>query len=208
MTRNEKEKNSIQAIILCRTEGRNLEEYVLKEKSPFAVTIRDRIIVEAARVARDALRAVALRLRRNSLWANFSISSNNCVPNLKSYHELRGLASLLQLGEADGRLNSLLLDRDKDMKINWTLCCSSMREEPTFNPNWSFSVNDSARRALFMFYLKAHDVFLTFEIDQDGIFLRSDIFTKEESADEDGSRHRQVTQLFTNYLLHYIWANL
>jgi len=205
-------KTVLTMIILCHTGGRNLEEFMLREGSPYAVRLRDKVVVEGARVAKDALRFAALGIYRNSLWDVFSVmlpdTPHNLLSEANNFDELRKITCLTPLDYSNKELSNLL--EDEDLKTDWKLFCSSMKEDPLFQPSWSFPPITSSNFGLYTFFLKPDDVFLIFKVMQDdGRLLEGTIMSKDTLESGDTRDRVESAQLFfVNFYLHYIWNGL
>jgi len=205
-------KTVLTMIILCQTGGRNLEEFTLRDGSPYAVRSRDKVVVEGARVAKDALRSAALGIYRNSLWDVFSVTlpdtPHNVLPEANSFDELCKITCLTSLDYSNKDLSKLL--EDEDLKTDWSLCCSSMKADPLFQPSWYFSPTKVSNYWHYVFFLKADDVFLTFKVTQDNGRLLEGAIVTRDTLESGDIRHRvESAQLFfVNFYLHYIWNGL
>jgi hypothetical protein len=201
----------MQLVILCRTQGRNLSDYMFREGCNVAIHVLDNIVYEAAGLAYKELQFVSEKLRRDVLWE--SVSSKNTVRQPKVAEE--DIHEMLRLCHVQPLLDSLGSNRKDSQSevltnllgpesgIDWTACCLRMQREPVFTPNWSLKSEGFATN---LYFDQQEDIFVSVGVDQSGRLLRVGLVEKDKSVTV---AHRQMTiQRFANFLLHFIWHNL
>ena len=178
-------------VILCRTQGRNLADFMFREKSNVAIRILDNIAVEAAGLAYKELRFCSQKLRKERLWTSFSSSptgSKHPTPLRESMDEMLRLSRVLPLSlpQLNGHnltdgLPELAMLLGDESGIDWSICCKCMRRDKrVFSPYWSF---DSPPRppptqnhhyehqeqpelptTTHLFYMREEDLFLLLQV--------------------------------------------
>ena len=205
MTRDLHVTGRLQLIILCRTEGRRLNEYVFRRGSPIGVKLLDLVAAGAATVARDVLQAAAIDMRLDALWAMFTPQLGaKRFPSREDFQELRQMVESGPLIGVEENLQSVLFDRDKEYKVNWSECCMAMEEDPLFFPHFAFHEGDSTQK---LFYMRQFDEFLSLLIGENGILEDAQLLWRDRSHENEESKIL-AGQAFANYLMHYLWHNL
>ena len=177
-------------VILCRTQGRNLSDFMFREKSNVAIRILDNIAVEAAGLAYKELRFCSEKLRKEKLWMSFSSSSvvlKQPTPLLESMDEMLRLSHVrpLSVSQSSGNnltdgLPELTMLLGDESGINWPVCCNCMkRDKRVFSPHWSFEgpplpppLHDDIQQkqqhdpktVTHLFYMRDEDLFLLLKI--------------------------------------------
>ena len=212
LTRDHSEDKLMKLVILCRTQGRDLAEFMFREGSNIAIHILDNIAVEAAGLALKELRVVAERLRKDYLWKLFSSPSfgsqqlNNSyelgVPEMLSLATVRPIQHLLGTCLV-GSITEVARLLSPDSGIHWTVCCLAMMNDPIFTPHCSI---DSEGYVSHLFYIREEDLFYLIVVDVRGRLLRSDLVERDDLVSTE--RRNLAIQKFTNFLLHFIWHSL
>ena len=162
----------------------------------------DLIAVAAAKAARDVLQATAMNIRRDELWALFTVEVARGAPSNDELHELLRLISFGPL--VDERLQSVCFDTDQNYAVDWRNCFKKMAEDHIFSPHWAFR-EDSATRNLF--YMRGFDEFLSLLVNDDGRLLEAHLLWRDKSRENEESKV-MAGQVFANYLVHYLWHTL
>lgn len=202
LTRDPQIVGKMDLVILCRREGRRLNEYVFRERNPVGVQLFDLIAVAAAKAARDVLQATAMNIRRDELWSLFTVEVARGARSNDELHELLRLISSGQL--VDERLQSVCFDTDQNYAVDWRNCFKKMAEDRIFSPHWTFR-EDSATRNLF--YMRGFDEFLSLLVNDDGRLLEAHLLWRDKSRENEESKV-MAGQVFANYLVHYLWHTL
>eukprot|EP00980_Cylindrotheca_fusiformis_P022309 scaffold9191_cov114-Cylindrotheca_fusiformis.AAC.4 len=198
-------------VILCRTQGRNLSDFMFREGSNVAIRILDNIMLEASKIAFVELRLAARMLLKDSLWQRFSSNATLVEAPEKSRDSIREMLALTNVrplqhllgrnSKGKGLDISTLLESETG--IDWASCCHVMERDPSFAPNWSLSGDEIATK---LFFMEPEDVFLLIGIDGKGTLVRAGLVEKDKSITLE--RRQIAIQKFSNFLLHFIWQNL
>jgi hypothetical protein len=208
------EKNvpeSMKVVILCRTQGRNLHEFMFREGSNTAISIVDNIAVEAAGLAFEELHSAASSLHRDAVWKTVTHPvANTLAESMKEdIDELLKLTSVSPIwqfvkNKTDSERLALVLD--DELGINWGQCFDTMAKDPLFSPAWVLS-NDNDQRTRRLFYVSAEDVLVLSILSPSG--STPEIYLVErEDISLMGPRSTFVIQKLTNFLLHCLWSGL
>jgi hypothetical protein len=195
-------------IILCRTQGRNLSDYMFREGSNVAINIIDNIVLECAGLVYHELSYIAEKLHKNALWTSLAARSSRprkALENIKEMMELCSVHPLLHsigghLRDGTDEIMESLLGPQS--VIDWMACCKCMKKEASFCPSWSLS----GSRDTHVFYIDSCGVFLFLEIAPEGQLLRADLIEKEAVGAATG--RQKAIQIVTNFLLHFLWQSL
>jgi hypothetical protein len=212
LTRHSTETTKMQLVILCRTQGRNMADFMFREGSNVAIRILDNVACEAAGLAYKELLIVAERLRKDALWKSFSSifasQQRTRTPPRDGIDEMLQLATVRPLIQILGNGLSgsypelvTLLARESD--INWTMLCKSMKQDPLFSPCWSMESDDSVTH---LFYMQAEDVFWLLRENSNGTLLHVDLVEKDDSGSIE--RRQMAILKLANYLFHFLWKSL
>lgn len=203
------ETTRMRLLILCRTQGRNLSDYMFREGSNVAVHILDNIVCEAAGLVYKELSSVAEKLHKEAIWKSMSTRGSRPRKTLEHIEEMLELCSvrpvLQSLGSnlRDGAADIITTLLGNELGIDWKSCCLCMKKERSFGASWSISGDVLDTHLL---HVEPCDTFLLLELDSSGVLQRADVIEKEENA--SNSYRQMTTQIFANFLLHYIWQTL
>lgn len=159
LTPNATESSKMQLVLLCRTQGRDLAEFMFREGSNVAIRILDNIVFEASGMAFKSLQAAARDLLKDSLWRLLSSPPNLKEPAPQSMQEdIRELLTLThtrrlrevqeKLGGRNSNSNSSsntktnLMTPSAFLDVNWDAFCHAMQHDSAFAPHWILE-NDS-----------------------------------------------------------------
>jgi hypothetical protein len=200
----------MQLVILCRTQGRNLSDFMFREGSNVAMRILDNIVLEGSSIVFTELRLGAKMLLKDSLWQQFS-SKSTLKPTANTEENIREMLTLTNVRPLQHLLGNTLKGNGLDIStllesetgIDWISCCHAMKCEPSFGPNWSLNGDGITTH---LFFMEHEDVFLLIGVDANGALLKAGLVEKDESMTLE---RRQITmQKFSNFLLHFIWQSL
>ncbi|KAG7353587.1 hypothetical protein IV203_002942 [Nitzschia inconspicua] len=220
----ETDDTKMNLVVLCRTQGVNIADFMFREGSNVAIHILDNIAVEGAGLSLKELHYAAKCLLRDSLWneiismaqmpkKGFSLQSSPRVqPSIKGkFYEMLSLVhvqSLLDLPSANvsAKAASIIpvdvyfLFSDES-GIDWLAICSGMKKSPAFSSCLNFTGEKGT--SIELFYLSSQDVFIKLELGSCGQLLRADLVTKTP----DYAKSHAVFEIVVNYTLHYLWHN-
>ena len=205
-------------VLLCRTQGLNLADFMFRERSNIAIHILDNIAIEASGLALKELHFASECLLKDSLWNSFSsrLSDPNpvkSVPNrIPQYQSLDDLLRLvparpfLQLpingsAKKDKIPPEVAFLFGKESGINWLSCCSSMKQNKFFSPNSSTEEKGFINN---LFYIERYDVFLMLVVKRDSSLLRADVIEKKCSPE----KYQSIFDSVISFIFHYVWRNL
>ena len=198
-------------VVLCRTQGRNLSDYMFREGNNVAIHVLDNIVGESAGLVFKELKFVAERLRRDALWKSLSSSSDGVEIGSTQgrINEMLSLTTVKPLLQALG--NNLMTSMpeittllSRELCVDWHACCLCMAEDVSFSPHWSIE-GDWATTHLY--FVQQEDSFLWLQVDRNNnTLVRAAMVEKEGSASPE--RRQIAVQKFLNFLLHFIWQCL
>ena len=206
-------------VILSRTQGLNLADFMFREGSNVAIHILDNIAIEGSRLAMKELHFVAECILKDSLWKSFSSrrrasktslqSMSNRMPQQQNLHELLRLVPAHPFLELP-MIGSLKIDRippevsflfGRDSGINWLSCCSSMKQNKFFSPHSSTEEKGYINN---LFYVRRYDIFLMIVVKRDSSLLRIDVIEKKRAPD----KYHLIFDSLVSFVLHFVWHNL
>jgi hypothetical protein len=205
----------MELVILCRTQGRNLADFMFREDSNVAIHILDNIAIDAGGLALKELRYAAECLFIESLWKSFSsrktkISPSACQSLRDDLQELLRLActhTLYQLHSNGVYPTTTPLEIQfllgQDSGIAWNMCCTAMKQNESFSPSWSIEDESTTSN---LFYIRKHDLFLMLIVDHHPSILRSAELIEKNKADD--FKHCLVFDILVNFTLHFVWNTL
>ncbi|KAL7554217.1 hypothetical protein ACHAWF_017632 [Thalassiosira exigua] len=206
-------ESALDIFVLCATKGQRIDGYITKEGAPIAERIVDVVLCSTMTVVQDLIEKASKCIRKIHLWqtlgSDYSPSLSGAALSDK-ITELRKFSHCLDLTDIDSRLEELLCDECKELCLSWrdvlnVIACSS-----------SFShciTSDEDEASNFFIYCHHTDIFLDFDLDQDGRVLRAQILTREpfeydEALNTNGSADvRRTVQEFTMFLLQCLWID-
>ena len=194
--------NKLKLIVVCCTNGRNLNDMVFRDGSNTALTLLDNVTVEGAGLVYSAVRSSAMNLRQNELWSMFSDRESR-RPSQSQLTELLRLCKsrpLQQyLGESDTEIDEVLKQGDILMD-----CFGAMVEDDAFLPSWTFQDNPITPH--FLFHLADIDAFIfacySKPNEAPSLYLVHKDRPSTMCALEEG------VDKFLNYLLHFLWSDV
>lgn len=196
-------------VVLCRTQGRNLSDFMFREGSNIAIHILDHIVLEAAGLVYKELASVAEKLHKETIWKSLSTRTSRLRKSQEYIQEMLELCSVRSIMQSlgnnvrDGAPNILSALLVPDSGVDWKACCLCMKKERSFGPSWSIS---GPKRDTHIFFVELCNTFLCLELGPDGILQRADIIEQDENTNNSA---RQLTvQVFSNFLLHFLWQCL
>lgn len=212
------DRKKMKLVILTRTQGLDLADFMFREGSNIAIHILDNIAIEGSRLALKELHFVAECLLKDSLWKSFS-SSRSSTTKLQStsdkIHQQHKLYELLRLVPAHPFLQlpingSSKIDRipadvsflfGKESGIDWLSFCSSMQQNDFFSPHSSTEDIGCINN---LFYIQRYDIFLMIVVKRDASLLRIDVIEKKRIPD----KYDLIFESVVSFILHYVWHNL
>jgi len=204
----------MELVILCRTQGRSLEEFMFREGSYVAISILDNIAVEAAGLAYEELRFAASCLHRDILWSQVSMtgprSASQTVPSRAKIQELLALCTikpLSQYSKSSIELQRLSVILDNQLDADWRSCCEAMSKDPAFSPSWTVVDNEAGGDYKCLHYLNTEELFLLISVDSEGQNFQIEVVEGKDRSLVDRKRG-MVVQKLTNFLLHYVWSDM
>ncbi len=215
----------MQLVILCRTQGVNLGDFVFREGSNVAVHILDNIAIECGGVAFKELHFAAMCLLKDRAWTALTSkpilkgTSLQAPPLIEAetsvreiFYELSSLAHIQPLLDLPvtyvSRKTSCCESTDvcflfaEESKLDWKSVCLNLRRCNAFSSCCSFF--EERGSTIYLFYMHRHDVFLKLEVSPTSKLIGADIIEKEH----DSTKSRIVFDTVVNCVLHYVWHNL
>jgi hypothetical protein len=193
-------------VVVCRTNGRDIHEWMFREGSDVAISILDNIAVEFAGLAFAELHSAATSLHRHALWrllSHIAPARSPTVPPREQIKELLSLCSVAPVSHYYDHSRFAAVHKDAAL-INFERCCACMTKDPAFSPSWVLHDEEDSQ---IMFYLASEDLFLLLKAGNDGIGLQINIVECNESPSVDEKTTRAIHKV-ANFLLHFLWTEL
>lgn len=195
--------------ILCRTQGKDLHEFMFRQGSNIAISILGNIATKAAGLAYKELRFAAVSLQKEKLWALVSstIHTSHDVPSPAHVTELLNLCSVKPI--------SNLLDNSADSQrfatiysdaalVDPTSFCACMTRDPAFfHVRDLFQTNGPSSQHLF--YLGRENLFLLVKVNMGGAGMQIYLVEQEERPVSEKGTTIAIQKL-ANFLLHFLWS--
>ncbi|CAB9512295.1 seizure threshold 2 [Seminavis robusta] len=208
LTCDKTEPEKMHLLIVARTEGKDLHEYIFVSGPhyDYGMTMRDTIAGEAAGIVYAELRAAAWDLRSNELWKKVATRTGGEAVSEEDVDELLVLVPPIPLLENLSQVDQERIAMVMGSGLDLLNCCAAMQSEPAFSPSHSFTSSDSRSR-LFLFHLKGEDLFLIFRLSLQGELIELSLASREDNLVKKGQRIL-VAQKVTNYLLNFLWLTI
>jgi hypothetical protein len=194
-------------VVLCRTQGTNLNEYVIREDSKLAFSISDSIAIEAAGIAFKELRVAAQNLRKESLWALLSGKTFSRVPTSAEIAEFLALCIVQPIEksfESSNEMQRFGLVYKKLHLFDANRLVDSMKTDPAFSPAWDM-IGDDGCSMQHLFYIGSDDIFLLVR-GRGSASVKIDVVLQDKNKiDHNGVA---ALQRLSNYLLHFMWSQI
>lgn len=206
------ETTKMRIIILCRTQGQNLSDYMFREGSNVAIHILDNIVLEAADMVYHELRYIATRLQREALWVSLFTATEKKSRETESHlHKVmeicivRSILDSLGSGAQEGAPEILSTLLSNESGIDWRRCCEAMEKHKKgpFGPCHHVEGNECTT---YIVFCTGVSIFFVFDLDNGGLLKASKMVEKDMTITV---QQRQTTiQAFADFLLHFIWQGV
>ena len=203
------ERTKLRLLLVSRTQGKHLQEFMFRNGSNTAMSILNNIAVEAAGLAYEELRCSAKDLRRNDLWAKTSKihKRKEDKPTMEDVQELLVLIAPEPLLERLTASDKHKVATVMGSGIHWLSCCDSMTKEPSFSPSHVFPSDTNEGTTMYLYYVRDNDLLLWFQLNQQGDLLDVSLLSKDDRTVRE-EKATLVIQKLTNYFLHYLWFSI
>jgi hypothetical protein len=212
LVRDKRHSTALSIILVCRTHGRDLSEFMFRQGSNVGITVANGIATEGAGLVYTELRAAAISLNHDALWK--TLSSRRGPPGEPSQKDVLELLDLScvkhitrYLGDCSDsqKLRTLL-----ELRIDWRSCCELMKDDPGFLPSCTVVTGDAQCRYMRLFFLDSEDMFLLISVD-DNLAVQINIVNRggnlASSSLNSDRRKDMAIQKVLNYFLHFVWGN-
>lgn len=190
--------------IVCRTQGKDLYDFMFREGSNVAVSIFGNIAIEAAILTYVEIRAAAINLRRDHLWNSFFVFRDGSTDALL---ELLNLCIIVPFDKIIGdneEVNQILTLCNDSTFFNPTRFCTSMCNDPAFLRTWeSIGTENNSRQ--YLYYIPNDDYYLLVSTNVNGVQFQLELIDRTSSAGNE-KRTNLVLQKVVNFILFFIWS--
>jgi hypothetical protein len=194
---------SLDLTVICRTNGKNLNDFTFRPQQNVATTIASSIAIESAGIIYEELVTAATGLHRDSLWSRATQTNRSNKPSdeeLLKLIALCHLAPILQFADSAGLELPFAALNDDCLQ-----CCESMLEDPAFWPSYKLVQQDDGPDQ-HIFYFSSEDLFLLSRAETSGAGKKVYFYILSLAGTELSDLSPSlVIQRFTNYLLHMTW---
>lgn len=199
----ERSPESLNLVLLSRTQGRDLHGFIFREGSNLATAIIDCIAIECAKMAYKELRVAARRISRDSSWEHISTSHPRTPPSPKQVDDLLKLCVVRNAveylkGPNDMQRFELLCQCVSATEGSWNRLCKMMLHEPAFAPAWT--LDDSQC----LYYCSSSDTYLLLST-RDAESMNIGIVEREEVT---ACNSAFAVQKLLNYLLYALSSDV
>jgi hypothetical protein len=187
--------------ILCRTQGKDLYEFMFRDGSNIAVSIFGNIAIEAAGLAYIEIRTASINLRRDSLWNSFltfQVGSEGLLGEMLQLCDVKPFDSLLGNGAESNRLLALFNDPALIDPIRF---CDSLAKDPAFSLSWQS--DDTANQQLF--YIHNDGYYLMVSTFVNGKQFHLELITGANKYVYNSGINR-VVQKVVNFMIYFVWS--
>lgn len=195
--------DSLWLVILCRTQGKDLYDFMFRENSNVAISVVDNIAVECAGLAYQELQLAARTIQRDSLWKRVAEPRQGESPTVEDMEQLLGLCFVKPVSyylKAPNDMKSFYTIINGDEGRDWSKNCETLRGEPSWSPSWPFGSNKR------IFYSCNDDVFVILFRQEDG--KTSIDLVEREDISSSRSRSIFAVQRLLNFFLLSFWDEL
>lgn len=196
-------------VILCRTQGKDLDEFMFRQGSNTAISVLGNIAAEAAGLAHKELRLAAASLRKEKLWALFSSTGFAWHEMPQSAHDITELLNLcsvkpiLHFLDSSAESQRFAAIYNDASLIDPTRFCAYMKLDHTFSSVWNLPETNGPRRH-HLFYLEREDLFLSVKVNMGETGLQIELVESEERPTFNRGATGAI-QKVANFMLHFIW---
>lgn len=220
ITLNSTDYGKMELVMLCRTQGVNISDFVFREGSNVAIHILDNIALECGRLAWKEVHNAAKSLLRDRLWKSLTTKpsmpkkgkslQSSPTPNSESSRTINTLYELSPLVHIQSLLDSLIAQGSPHVNflfseqagLDWNSVCSCLKQCKALSTPTSLLEGEGP--LLHLFYMKSFDIFLQFKVERKGELLGIDIIEKVV----DPTTAATVVDAVANCILHFIWHQL
>jgi hypothetical protein len=197
-------------VMLCRTQGMNINDFMFRQGSSIAMPILCYIAIEAAGLAFVEIRSAAVNLQRDTVWNLFLPPENTSKPLVSSVQvtellelcSVTPLVSLLDNSTNSDRLREVLNDSSL---LNPTGMCNCLAKDPSFSLAWE-SLDESGIENRYLFHLRTKELFLLIYTVRSGATcsVHLDLIEKRKNRAIE-TRNNGIVLMLANFVIHFLW---
>ena len=187
--------------ILCRSQGRDLYEFMFRNGSYVAVSLFSNIAIEAAGIAYSELRIAAFNLHRDSVWNSLVTSSNRSADRVLEFLQI---CVVTPLNERFVDIDQLVSLKNDPALFDPSRLLSYISKDPTYSLTWQTAGSDGVSHQ-HLYYLHNDDIFLMVSTFVQGVQCRLELIERATSDDTDQRINRVVGKIM-NSLIYFIWS--
>jgi len=185
--------------LICRTNGRDLNEFFFPANQCMARTVSSSVGIEAVGIVYHLLVTASLKLQLDSLWRKATQPRSVRKP---SEQELCDLIKLGHVESIDRHVNGdvgLLFEALSD-----DLCpfCQSILQHDRFFPSYKIVRSDES--ICWMFYFESDSIFLLAHCGADERNVQFSVLSRNRGTNK--TKTESVARKLANFLLHQTWC--
>lgn len=193
--------------VVCNAERKPLD-VIVPGDDPVTVMLRsDRILVIVERFLIKTFNHCALYLRRDHVWDMFlsPTKRNTDPPSLYNLRELCEVSSVCLLNSLDSRLESLIVDYEHELQLDWIALCQSAVTNSIWSTFTFVCPGPDSSTFILMKHRGNDSAFIMIDINNSGLVNNAYCIVKDrtEEAKSDAARKRTV-EVFVNWILKWI----
>ena len=187
--------------ILCRTQGRDLFEYMFRDGSNVAVSLFRSIAIEAAGILYAELRSAAFNLRRDKVWKSLLTPSSGMTDRVL---ELLQICKVTPLHEKFSDFHRFVSLQNNTRLFDPMTLFDYLSKDPAFLLTWQTVGSDGITHQ-HLYYVHTNDVYIMLSTTSKGLQCHFDLIERVTNDDTDQRLHRTVGMII-NSLLYFLWS--
>ena len=198
----EKKLGNMCLYILCRTQGRDLYEFMFRDGSNVAVSLFSNIAIEAAGIAYTELRIAAFNLHRDSVWNSLVTSSGGSADRVL---ELLQVCNVTRLNDIFPDVDQLVSLQNDPALFDPNRLLDYITKDPTYSLSWQNTELDGITHQR-LYYLCNDDIYLMVSTCLHGVQSHFELIerpTKDDTGTDQ--RMKKVVGKIINSLLYFLW---
>ena len=192
-------------LLICRANGKDLNEYVFEQNQRVAQSLLSSICVHIAGAIYEELVAAATELYRDLLWTQAKGESSS-MPSSEDLLQLIDLSYLSDTEQGGENLElNLMLEGLGDDTVRGV---ERMLSDPSFWP--SYRLDQEGKQTTWMYYFSLEDLFLMARTDGEGTAKDKKVtfqILSRTRSDVSVESCQIIVQKASNFFLYNVWRN-
>ena len=196
----EKKLGNMCLYILCRTQGKDLYDYMFRDGSNVAVSLFGNIAIEAAGIAYAELQVAAFNLHRDNVWKSLIAPSNESTDRVL---ELLKICTVTPMSEIFADVDQVVSLQNNPSLFDPSRLLDYIANDSAYSLTWQTAGSDGVTRQ-HLYYLHNDDIYLMVSTFV-GVQCHFELVDKTTKDDTEQRMHRVVGKIM-NSLLYFLWS--